>query len=591
MGSRSIEKHRWWKEAVVYQVYPSTFLDANGDGWGDVPGIISKVPYLKELGVDVVWVSPIYKSPQVDMGYDISDYYDIDPKYGTMADVERLIAELKRHGMHLMMDIVANHTSDQHPWFLESKSATDNAKRNWYIWKKGKVDAEGNPEPPNNWCSILKDGNSGWTYDKATDEWYLSVFTPEQPDLNWELPEVRQAVQEVMRFWLDKGASGFRLDVINMISKLQTFPDADVTRPHDKYQPGTKYFVNGPRLHEFLKELNRTVFSKYDTITVGEMPAVSDDDEILKVVGSDREELNMIFIFDLVDIDIDKTEYHRFNWRQYQPKEFFDIVKRWQRVMIERDGWNTLFLENHDNPRSVSRYLSDSDEYRDKAAKLLALLQTTLSGTVYVYQGEEIGMKNAPLSWDPKEYKDVESISFWEKINKLYPGDSQKLDEARRLLQLKARDHARTPVQWDSSANAGFCKAGVEPWMRVNDDFRRVNVAAQMKPSSDGDLSVWQFWQRGLENRKKHKGAFIYGNFIAVNPEDDNVFAYTRTGSQDGTWLVVLNFSKEEQLWEVPPDFELEAWVAGNYTPNAPDKGRRGTIRLKPFEGLLGRCV
>lgn len=395
-------------------MYPASFKDTNGDGWGDVPGITQKLDYLKDLGVDVIWVSPIYKSPQADMGYDIADYEDIDPSYGTLQDVDNLIKEIKKRDMKLVMDLVVNHTSEEHAWFLDSRSSKESSKRDWYIWKPAKYDADGNRQPPNNWAQILGEANSAWTWDEKTQEYYLSLFTPEQPDLNWENPAVREAVHDVLRFWLDRGVSGFRMDVINLISKVQSFADAEITVKENKYQPGSKFFANGPRLHEFLKDINQKVLSKYDTLTVGEMPFVRDEDEIIRVVGAESQELNMIFAFDIVDIDNVPGDF-KFTLHPWDARDLKEIINRLQRLMLERDGWNSIFIENHDQPRSVSRYTDDSDEFREYGAKLLCLMQTTLAGTLYVYQGEEIGMRNVPSSWDQSEYKDVESINFFKK--------------------------------------------------------------------------------------------------------------------------------------------------------------------------------
>lgn len=348
------------------------------------------------------------------MGYDIADYEDIDPSYGTLADVDNLISQVKKRGMKLVMDVVVNHTSEEHAWFLDSRSSKDSKKRDWYIWKPAKYDADGNRQPPNNWAQILGEANSAWTWDEKTQEYYLSLFTPEQPDLNWEKPDVRAAVHDILRFWLDRGVSGFRMDVINLISKVQTFPDAPISVTDNKYQPGDKYFANGPRLHEWLKDLHEDVLSKYDTLTVGEMPFVRDEDEVIKVVGEQSGELNMIFNFDLVDIDNVPGDF-KYTLNPWDARDLKKIINRLQRLMLERDGWNTLYVENHDQPRSVSRYTDDSDQWRDYGAKLLCLMQTTLAGTLYVYQGEEIGMRNVPNEWGPEEYKDIESINFFKK--------------------------------------------------------------------------------------------------------------------------------------------------------------------------------
>ncbi|KUI68240.1 Alpha-glucosidase [Cytospora mali] len=590
----SFSTPKWWKESVVYQVYPSSFQSSPGaksPGWGTVKGITSRLDYLKSLGVDVLWTSPIYKSPQADMGYDIADYKDIDPRYGTLEDVDALIAGLKARGMKLMMDLVVNHTSNEHAWFLESRRARDSPKRGWYHWQPPSgFDSDGTPIPPNNWAMILGEANSAWTWDEGSGEFYLSLFTPEQPDLNWECPEVREAVWDVMRFWLDRGASGFRMDVINMISKVPGYPDADVVLPPGhKYQPAWKYFVNGPRLHEFLRMMYDAVLSKYDTITVGEMPGVSDDKEILRTVGANSKELNMIFIFDVVDID--KLDV-RMALREWTVKELKGIITRWQKVMIEQNGWNSVFIENHDNPRSISRYGDDSDENRDKSSRLLALMQTTLGGTLFVYQGEEIGMRNCPKEWPIEEFKDIETINYWKKVNALHKGDPERIAEGRNIIDLKARDHARTPMHWDDSPNAGFCEAGVTPWMRVMEDHQTVNAAAQTTFESDSELSPWQWWQRALADRKEHKDVFVYGDFEDLSADHDKVYAYSRTSSTDKSdkWAVVLNFSGAEQTWDLPAGSEVGSWVATTYGKGkAGDKALAGTVTLKPWEGLLGK--
>lgn len=341
-----------------------------------------------------------------------ADYKDIDPKYGTLEDVDRLLSELKKRGMKLMMDLVVNHTSDQHEWFKQSRSSQDSPYRDWYIWQDAKTDASGKRVPPNNWSMILGEEHSAWTWDEGSQQYFLALFTPEQPDLNWENPKVREAVYDVMRFWLDKGVCGFRMDVINHISKVQTFPDAKIMVPDHPYQPGFEHYCNGPRLHEYIKGINRNVLSHYDTITVGEMPFIKDESSILKVVGANEEELRMIFIFDMVDID-DAT--YRMTLKPWGPPDIKRIVNKWQTYMIQNSGWNSLFIENHDNPRSVSRYTDDSDEWREIGAKLLTLMQSTLCGTLYVYQGEEIGMRNIPNEWGIEEYKDVETLNYYHK--------------------------------------------------------------------------------------------------------------------------------------------------------------------------------
>ncbi|KAF4554058.1 Alpha-glucosidase-like protein 2 [Elsinoe fawcettii] len=583
----SIDKQRWWKEAVVYQIYPASFLSKGAGsrpGWGDLQGITSKLDYLKHLGVDVLWLSPIYKSPQADMGYDIADYKDIDPLYGSLADVDELIAELKKRDMKLMMDLVVNHTSDEHAWFTESRKSKQNSKRDWYIWKPAKIDKDGNRQPPNNWSMILGEANSAWTWDEGSQEYYLSLFTPEQPDLNWENPAVREAVHDVLKFWLDRGASGFRMDVINLISKVPSYPDAPIVAPDNKYQPGFKYFANGPRLHEYLQEMRKAVLDKYDTITVGEMPFVRDEDEIIKVVGSDRGELNMIFLFALVDIDDERGSF-RMTLRDWKPSEIKTTLTGHQHLMQKRDGWNTIFCENHDNPRSVSRYCDDSDEYREISARLLSLMETTLSGTLYVYQGQELGMRNVPVEWEPEEYKDIETINYWKKMNQMYPNNKEKLAFAKKVMQRKARDNARTPVHWSAGENAGFCPSGVTPWMRVMDDHKSVNAEAQIKEREGEDLSPLQFWKRGLANRKEHKDVFVYGKYELLNDDESPIFAYKRSSDKEA-FVIALNFSGKDQDFKIPDAAKPKKWVTTTYT-GGPKHETSGTIKLRPWEGLL----
>ncbi|KAJ2987545.1 hypothetical protein NUW58_g4447 [Xylaria curta] len=470
--------------------------------------------YLKALGIDTVWSSPFFKSPQADMGYDIADYKDIDGRYGTLEDVDELISELHKRDMKLIVDLVVNHTSDQHPWFLESRSSKSNPKRDWYIWRKPRYSNENevdiHREPPSNWAQILGEANSAWKYDSVTDEYYLCLFTPEQPGLNWETPEVRTAIWD-MHFWLKRGASGFRLDVINMISKIQ-----------ELYKT-LKYFVNGPKLHDYLQEMHREVLSKYDAITVGEMPGVSDENEILRTVGANAGELRMIFIFDLVDIDKPTV---RMALKPWDVKEMKAI-------------------------------------YRHVGAKLLALMQTTLGGTLFVYQGEELGMRNLPKSWDiDKEYKDVETINYWNKVKTIYADDAERLQHGRAVIEMKARDLARSPMQWDASPNAGFCDAGVTPWMRVNDDYKTVNVEAQMRDKdTSADLTVLQFWQQGIQRRKEHTAVFVYGNFEELAPAHPNVFAYLRTSSTGEKWPVVLNYFGRQVEWDIPRHLKIASWI------------------------------
>ena len=392
-----------------------------------------------------------------------------------------------------------------------------------------------------------------------------------------------------MNFWLDRGACGYRMDVINLISKDQRFPDAEPVKGSDiKYHPGTKYYVNGPRMHEYIQEINRKVLTKHGAVTVGEMPCVNDINEIIRTVGKKSGELNMIFIFDIVDID-NALGLGRMTWRDWTARDISQIITKWQKAMIEHDGWNSVFVENHDNPRSVSRYCDDSDAYREHGAKLLALMQITQNGTLFVYQGEELGMRNVPKSWDiDAEYKDIESVNFWKESKALHSADPERLAEARRILQKKARDHARTPMQWDATPNAGFCKEGIEPWMRVNDDYKSVNAEKQVATPD----STWHFWQRMLAERKKDADIYVYGDFEGVETESDDIFAYVRTGKKGGKRLVVLNLTGKSVKWDIPGNVKVQEWTCGNYLhlEKSDEKVLKGALDLRPWEGVLARC-
>ncbi|KAF2402130.1 glycoside hydrolase [Trichodelitschia bisporula] len=576
-------KPAWWKEVVVYQIYPASFNDTNGDGCGDVPGITAKLDYLKDLGVDVVWLSPIYKSPHVDMGYDISDYETIDPRYGSLDDVDTLIAELGKRDMKLIMDLVVNHTSDQHHWFLESRSSTTNPKRDWYIWKPPRYDADGTRRPPTNWAQILDNAESAWTYDEVTDSYFLSLFTPAQPDLNWENPAVRAAVHDVLRFWLKRGVSGFRMDVINLISKIQTYPDAPIKDPESTYQMADAFFAQGPRLREFLTDMRREVLDHFDTMTVGEMPFEPSDEDIISYVNGDTGPLNMIFPFDLVTIDgvPGASKFTPFSW---DARHIGRVINRLQKLMFDGNGWNSVFCENHDNPRSVTRYTDDSDETRERGAKLLALMAVGQSGTLYIYQGQELGLRNFSADWPMEEYKDIESIKYWEWAKSTFANDPAKLEEMRLGLWAKARDNSRTPMQWDGSANAGFCPEGVTPWMRVNDDYQTVNAAAQVGRSD----SVHAFWKQALKLRNQHEDLVLYGNFDLLERNSKEVVAWRRSMPGE-EWVVVMNFSGKAVTWDLSGrGVEIAEWVLGNYDGYDREKAKSGLLLLLPWEGLIG---
>ncbi|OBT99448.1 hypothetical protein VE01_02904 [Pseudogymnoascus verrucosus] len=571
----------WWKEASVYQIYPASFKDSNGDGIGDIPGITSELDYLKSLGVDLVWLSPILQSPQVDMGYDISDYRNIHAPYGTMDDHDNLIKGLHSRGMKYVMDLVVNHTSDQHEWFKESRSSKDNKYRDWYIWKDPKIGADGRPQPPNNWASYF--GGSAWKLDEQTNQYYLHLFATEQPDLNWENPDVRDAVHSLIRFWLDKGVDGFRMDVINFISKVPGFPDAPIQDPTQEFQSGNEFYACGPRLHEFLKDIG-AILKEYDAFSVGEMPGVTDPEEILKSVAFDRGELNMIFHFEIVDLD--HGPGGKFTPRKWRMSDLKSVVEKWQHVMIYNGGWNALYLENHDQGRVISRFASDNPEWRALSGKMLATFLALQSGTVFVYQGQELAMKNVPAEWTIDDFRDIETLNHWHELLAAYPDDKERQAVAMQEYRIKSRDNARTPMQWNKSAHAGFT-TGEKPWINVHGDYETWNAEAQVNQPD----SVYHYWAKLLKLRLKLKDVIVYGDFIPVGTAHNDVFAYMRsTPGSEGAALVVANFRAEAVSWKVPTEVEPFASegqkIIGNYE-TGPTISGGDTIELRPFEAVV----
>lgn len=567
MPGQKDQLRTWWKESAVYQIYPASFQDSNGDGVGDLKGIISRVDYLKELGVDIVWLSPIFKSPQVDMGYDVSDYRAIHPPYGDIADVDTLKDKLHERGMKLVLDLVMNHTSDQHEWFQASRKSKDNPYRDWYIWRPPRYDAHGQRQPPNNWDSHFQ--GSAWEYDEATDEYYLRLFAREQPDLNWENPAVRAACYDTTRFWLDRGADGFRLDVINFISKDQRFPDSDRA-----FAKGTEYYACGPRLHEYLKELG-AILQEYDAFSVGEMPCVGDEQELLNAVGADRGELSMIFHFEFMDLD--HGAEGKFSPKQMTLGEIRQTLNKWQRFMYDNNGWNALYLENHDQPRAVSRFASDAPEHRAASAKMLAVFMAFQAGTPFIYQGQEIGMTNLPKEWPMDEYQDIDCLNHWN-LRK------DAADEATKAAlkveyQKKSRDNARTPMQWDGTAHAGFTTGDAKPWMRVHDNYPQVNAAAQVRDAS----SVYAAYRAVLGERRARKDIFVYGDFAAVDETHDKVLAYRRTAANGDTALVACNFSADAVTWAFEGGTPREVVFSPTGKTTADVDGK---VELGPYEAI-----
>lgn len=511
------EMPAWWTRAVVYQIYPRSFADSNGDGIGDLGGIRSKLDHLADLGVDVIWLSPIYRSPQADNGYDISDYEDIDPLFGTLAEFDLLLAEVHDRGMKLVMDLVVNHTSDEHPWFIESRSSLDNPKRDWYIWRDGRDSGGPDSREPNDWTSAFS--GPAWDLDTETGQYYLHLFAAKQPDLNWQNPEVRAAVFAMMNRWLDRGVDGFRMDVINFIAKTETELTGPSTRP-----------TMSPQIHDYLQEMHREVFAGRDAelITVGEMPGVTVEDAVL-FTGADRKELDMVFQFEHVGLDHSDT--NKFDNLPFDLVALKSSLARWQ-TGLASSGWNSLYFGNHDQPRSVSRF-GDDGHYRYESATLLATILHMHRGTPYIYQGDEIGMTNAHFS-AIEQYEDIESVNHYAEVI------AEGADPATVLEQMafRSRDNARTPVQWTAGPEAGFT-TGL-PWIEVNSNADTINVATDR---ASGERSIFAFYQKLIALR--HELPIVaLGEFALLEPEHPTLYAFTRSLS-DELLLVVGNWSSD----------------------------------------------
>ena len=550
----------WWKKSVVYQSYPRSFCDSDGDGIGDLNGITGKLDYLKELGADVIWLSPVYESPNDDNGYDISDYQAVMKDFGTMADFDRMLEEIHARGMKLVMDLVVNHTSDEHPWFQESRKGKDNLYRDYYIWKKPKEGKE-----PNNWGSCF--GGPAWEYEESSREYYLHLFSVKQPDLNWENPQVRREVYRMMNWWLDKGVDGFRMDVISLISKDPDFPDgpAGITG-----YAAFNYCANGPRVHEYLQEMRREVLDGRDTITVGECSGVTLE-EALKYASCDGKELSMVFQFEHVDLDFDEKG-NKWTDRKCRLTELKEVLSRWQTGLYGR-AWNSLFWCNHDQPRVVSRFGNDSPEYREVSAKMLAVCLHMMQGTPYIYQGEELGMTNVPFK-GIADFRDLDSINaYWELTGK----GIFKEEEMLRFLRYKSRDNARTPMQWDDSPNAGFTEG--EPWIMVNPNYGEINAADQIGRED----SVFSFYKE-LVKLRKEKPVIVNGEYRLLDPESEDVFVYERSFHEEHL-LVVCSFAEKELLWRLPEEMAGQAAkrVIGNY------EGQQWgpELMLRPYEASV----
>ena len=547
----------WWKESVVYQIYPRSFYDSSGDGVGDLAGVTAKLDYLKDLGIDIIWLSPIFKSPNRDNGYDISDYRAIMDEFGTMEDFDHMLKEAHARGIKILLDLVANHTSDEHPWFIESRKSRDNPYRGYYIWQDGK-----NGGPPNNWESFF-DGPT-WEYDDTTGQYYLHLFVKQQPDLNWENPAVRREIYDMMKWWVDKGIDGFRMDTVNMYSKVPGFPDGEPI-PGTPYGDKAPFMHNGPRIHEFLQEMNREVLSKYDVVTVGEAPETSVEDAIL-YTGFDRRELNMVFTFEHMWTDYQDGEYWS-DWKLDLVK-LKEVLSRWQ-AGLHGKGWNSLYWNNHDQPRIVSRF-GDDGEYREASAKMLAACLHMMQGTPYIYQGEELGMTNVAFE-GIDEYDDVATVNAYREYTK---NRGVTHDDMMRYIHQVSRDNARTPMQWDDTENAGFTTG--KPWLGLNPNYTAINAECQIRDPN----SVFSFYKELIRLRKAYP-VIVYGDYELLLPDDAAIFAYTRTLGGE-TLLTVCSFVGEPVEFTVPDALlpENARLLLSNYA--APDVTR--TFTLQPFE-------
>ena len=550
---------RWWKESVVYQIYPRSFCDSNGDGIGDLNGITGKLDYLKELGIDVIWLSPVYKSPNDDNGYDISDYQAIMDEFGTMEDFDRMLATAHKKGIKIMMDLVVNHTSDEHKWFIESRKSTDNPYRDYYIWRPAKEDGS----LPNNWGSCFS--GPAWEYDKTTDMYFLHLFSKKQPDLNWDNPAVRQDVFDMMNWWLKKGVDGFRMDVISLISKEPGLPDKETgINGYATFNVS----ANGPHVHEYLQEMRQKALNNADTITIGECSGVTLE-EAKKYARSDEKELNMVFQFEHMDVDSDEKS-GKWTTRKMDLRDLKNILTRWQKG-LQDIAWNSLYWENHDQPRSVSRFGNDSDEYREISAKMLATCIHMMQGTPYVYQGEELGMTNCPFN-TLDNFRDLESINAFHELT-----EQGKMTEEGMMAAIgyKGRDNARTPMQWDDSAYAGFSTAN--PWIMVNPNYTKINAKDQVNRED----SVFKYYQKLIKLRHESE-LIVYGTYDLILDDDKDIYAYIRTLG-DEKLIVYCNFSENTREVEFPEEFTNGKVLISNYI----DAKVNHKITLRPYEAIV----
>jgi len=557
-----MEKNRhWWKECVFYQIYPRSFQDSNGDGMGDLRGIIDHVDYLAELGIGGIWLGPVFKSPNDDMGYDIADYQEIMEQFGTMADWEELRDKLHERGIKILVDLVVNHTSDEHPWFVEARKSRDNEKHDYYIWREGKDGKE-----PNNWASFFTP--SAWEYNEETDEYYLHLFSKKQPDLNWHNPKVRREIFDMMKWWIDKGADGFRMDVINLLYKTEGFPDASGPVDMNGYVFPTEHMCDIDPLHELLQDMAAEVYPNEDIFTVGECIALSQEQGKLYTAGEKRE-IDAVFSF--AHIDLDGQKLGKWYYRPWKLPELKECLASWQKEL--KDGWLGVFWSNQDQPRALSRF-GTTGKYRVECAKMLAVILHNLRGTPFVYQGEEIGMVNVPWT-DTDQLRDVESVTFVENCRRTGASEEFMWDAVHR----KARDNARTPMPWNDSPNGGFTTG--EPWIMLNPDYPQINVEAAKKDPN----SVFHFYKKLIALRKDNL-IMPYGHIELVWPEDEEIFAYDKRYEGE-CWFVAGSFSEEEQCRELP-DFVKEPELVLS-TVDDYELSSDGKLRLAPYQAVILR--
>ncbi len=554
---------KWWHKSVIYQVYPRSFYDSNGDGIGDIRGIIEKLDYLEELGIDILWLSPVYKSPMDDNGYDISDYYSIATEFGTLEDMENLITEAKRHGIKIMMDIVVNHTSDEHPWFIESRSSLDNPKRNWYIWRNASPDGG----PPNNWGSFFT--RSAWEFDEKTGQYYLHLFSKKQPDLNWENSEVRYEIFKMIKWWIDKGIAGLRLDAINVLSKPRDFRHGSSDFP----VTGMDLWVNGPEIHKYIREINEKVFSLTDVVTVGETSMVTPEIAV-EYTSPERKELDMVFQFE--HISVDSGESGKWDKIPLNLVKLKEIFSRWQHGLYEK-GWNSLYWNNHDQPRVISRFGSEDDEYRELSAKMLATALHLMQGTPFIYQGEEIGMTNAKFE-TINEYNDIDTHNYYDiAINDLGIPEDRVMEQ----IGMMSRDNARTPMQWSSATNGGFTTG--KPWLKVNPGYKTINAEEAMADQN----SIFHYYKELIYLRKESQlsDIIVYGEFKLILESNENVFAYLRV-LEKRKLLVICNFFGNTEYLSFPDEIasSMAVPVMSNYSDSS---SSLDNCILRPYESMI----